>query len=290
MELISKVQYKTCEKGEFHQIAQRSYEQTRALLYNFPWDDERHLTSVELTCPSVSVEHPDGTYLKVGPYFSGKFVLYYLNPRKTVCFKAVNTLDEAEDAIEQFFKQYGVLTDYAKYGFVINPSAHFITNTFEYTVNRQATKTFFRGPVFTALICLIMWVGMFFGPNGGWNLGFPIAMVLILFLMFGPLIYLYLSYRWSDEDQYLQISKGCDQFSFGPLEKPMVYNKDDVDRIIVFGNRNQRNPWESAKVFQIIFKNGEQIQFTSLLISASTLRMKFEAHSFEEVNKFFPAL
>jgi hypothetical protein len=290
LELISKVQYKTCEKGEFHDIAARSFEQTRALLFDFPWDDERHMTSVELTCPSISVEHPEGTYLKVGPYFSGKFVLYYLNSRKKVYFKAVNTLDEAADAIEQFFKQYGILGEYAKYGFVVNPSKHFITNTFEYTVDRQATRTFFRAPVFTATVCLIMWVGMFFGSNGGWNLGFPIAMLLIIFTMFAPHTYLYFNYRWSDEDQYLQISKGCDHFSFGTLNTPRVYKKHDVDRIIIFGNQNRRNPWESAKVFQVIFKNGEQIQFTSLLISASKLRMKFEEHPFEEVDKFFPAL
>lgn len=107
MKLISKVQYKTCEKGEFHDVAPRSFEQTRAILFDFPWDDERHMTSVELTCPSISVEHPEGTYLKVGPYFSGKFVLYYLNPRKKVYFKAVNTLTRLQMPLNNFLSNTG---------------------------------------------------------------------------------------------------------------------------------------------------------------------------------------
>jgi hypothetical protein len=73
--LISKVQYKRSEKGEFHEIAKRDLNDTILLLENYPWDIERSLAPVELTCPSITLEHPIGTYLKIGPYFSGKFFL-----------------------------------------------------------------------------------------------------------------------------------------------------------------------------------------------------------------------
>ena len=36
LKLTSKVQYKTCEKGEFHEIALRSLDDKQELLLNFP--------------------------------------------------------------------------------------------------------------------------------------------------------------------------------------------------------------------------------------------------------------
>jgi len=56
--LISKLQYREYEKGEFDAIAARTLEEVISAVLSFPWDTERHLTSVELTCPSVTVEHP----------------------------------------------------------------------------------------------------------------------------------------------------------------------------------------------------------------------------------------
>jgi lipase chaperone LimK len=53
-EFISKVQHKTYEKGEFSDEKVRTLQETIELIKAFPYDDERALTSVELTGPSVT--------------------------------------------------------------------------------------------------------------------------------------------------------------------------------------------------------------------------------------------
>lgn len=90
--LISKVQYKRSEKGEFHNVKSRNLEETFSLIESFSWVTERIGAPVELTCPSVTIEQPVGTYLKIGTYFSGKFALYFLNARGRLYFGVADTL------------------------------------------------------------------------------------------------------------------------------------------------------------------------------------------------------
>jgi hypothetical protein len=288
LKLTSKVQYKTCEKGEFHEITLRGLDDTQELLLNFSWERERHLTSVELTCPSITVEHPGGTYLKVGPYFSGKYALYYLSPRKKIYFRVVNTLEEASSAIKQFFEHHGLLHEGTKYGFVFKPSTYFSTNTFEYTADRESAKAFFIGPAITAAMISVMLLVKLFDGSAASILPFATIMILFQVVMSSPLIYLYLNYRSVDKNSYLQVSKGSDFFTFGTFDSKVVYNKHNVAEIHAFGTNTNRCPWNNCKIFEIVFKDGHQVRFSSLLISSSELRTKFEGYPFKDVRVFFP--
>jgi hypothetical protein len=69
-----------------------------------------------------------------------------------------------------------------------------------------------------------------------------------------------------------------------------MYNKQEVAQIDAFGVRYSRSPWREAEVFIITFKNSEQIQFTSLLISSDKLRRKFPDHQVIYNKKFFPTV
>lgn len=100
--LISKLQYKNYERGEFSNSEMRTAEETIQLIKDYPWDEQRQLASVELTCPSVTIEHYTGKFLKIGPYFGGKFCLYLSDGRK-ISEKIVQHLEDSFEIINDFY-------------------------------------------------------------------------------------------------------------------------------------------------------------------------------------------
>lgn len=288
--LISKVQFKRSEKGEFHDIASRSLDETISLIFNYPWDTERNLASVELTCPSVTVEHSVGTFLKIGPYFSGKFSLYYLDASNRVYLKTADILEDAIVWVKAYYEQNGKLHWPEKYGVTIRPASHFRTNTFEYTVDRKAIFTFFKFPIFFSPFLLFICLLGYLDRPESFNVLAPFAMLFLLLLIAGPLVYLFFNYLPVDKYRYFQISKGHDEFLYGTIDQKKSYSKLDIAEINAYGVRNSRSPWSECEVFLISFKNGEEIQFTSLLIDGDMLRNKFPGHQIINHKKFFPTV
>jgi hypothetical protein len=288
--LISKVQFKRSEKGEFHDIARRSLDEIISLIFNYPWDTERNLASVELTCPSVTIEHSDGIFLKIGPYFSGKFSLYYLDASNTVYLKTADTLEDVIVWVKAYFEQDGKLNWPHKYGFTFSPASHFRTNTFEYTVDRKAIFTFFKFPIFFSPFLLIICLLGYLNRSENFNVLAPVTLLFLLLLIASPLVYLSFNYLSLDKYSYLQISKGHDEFVYGRIDQKKLFSKLDVKEINAYGVRYSRNPWRECEVFLISFNNGEQIQFTSLLIDGDKLRNKFPDHKIIDHQKFFPTV
>ncbi|PRY51574.1 hypothetical protein B0I27_107162 [Arcticibacter pallidicorallinus] len=289
--MISKAQYKRSEKGEFHHIAHRTVEETKSFISNFPWKTERSLASVELTCPSVTLEHPGGTYLKIGPYFGEKYSLYYLAPNKKVYFQNVDTMEEVSQWVKVYFENEGKLTGFKKYSFTLNPLSHFKTNRFEYLVNRKATMNFFRGTRNILLMALVLfWIRFIGNPNIPAILTVT-TIVLSFFLIYScPLIYFYFNYFSSDRNSYLQISKGHEEFIYGTRDNKKRYNKQDIASIDTYVTSAYRSPWRECELFIITFKDGERIRFTSLLISSSTFRKKFPNNPIKVNSKYFPTV
>lgn len=288
--LISKVQYKRSEKGEFHEIAKRNLEDTISLTLNYPWDTERSLVSIGLSCPSITIEHPIGSYLKVGPYFSGKFSLYYLDTNNKVYFKIGDTLEDVCVMMKAYFEQKGKLQGFDKYGFTINPSTHFRTAPFEYTINTNAIIIFFMFPIYMAPLILLIFGLKYIESPESFNLMTLAFMVCFFLLICGPLIYFFFNYLSADMNNYIQISRGHDEFVYGTVDNKKLYNKQDIVEIDVYGVRNSRSPWRECEVFVLTFKNGEQIKFTSLLISSDKLLQKFPNHQVVNNKKSFPTV
>ncbi|MES2454202.1 MAG: hypothetical protein V4594_01620 [Bacteroidota bacterium] len=290
MQLISKVQYKRSEKGEFHEIASRNLEETVALIKNYPWNTERSLASIELTCPSVTIEYPNGTYLKAGPYFSGKFSLYYLAYNKKVYLKTVETIEEVCQWVSRYFEQKGQLDFSEKYGFTFSPEIHFRTNPFEYTVNVNNIAKYYRFLFFMMCVIPVMCLLKFADHPEGFSFQTPVILMGFFLFLFSPLIYLYFNYLSADKDKYLQLSRGHDDFTFGTYEEKIKYSKQDIIRIEAYGMHNSRSLWRESEVFVITLHNGEQLKFSSLLIPGYTFRSKFPDHRVTEHRAYFPTL
>lgn len=290
-QLLSKTQYKRSEKGEFHEIAYRSLDETISLIHNYPWDTERSLASVELTCPSITIEHPKKTYLKIGPYFSGKYCLYYLGTNNQVKFKTVNTIQNACEWVKIYFQQQGKLEGFKNYSFTIRPASHFVTNSFEYTTNTNAVIRFFILPIILLLITTGI-IGLIFicRPDASGIFSLMGLMLAFFCVSFSPMIYLYFNYSSADKDYYLRISRGHEEFTYGTKDNRKSYNKQTIARIETYKNTSPRNPWGECQVYTITFKDGEQICFTSLLISGTNLLIKFPDNEVSVHHKFFPTV
>jgi hypothetical protein len=288
-ELISKVQYRNSEKGQFHKIAMRNLEDTISLIKNYPWETERSLASIELTCPCVTIEHPSGSYLKVAPYFSGKFSLYYLDGNKIY----LKTTDSIEDAVlwtKIYFEQEGKLQGFEKYSFTFKPIAYFKTNPFEYIIDAKAKLTFFKFPISIIPVILLIFLLKYMERPERF-IALPAAVVMLLCLIaITPVVCFYLNYLLADKGSYLRIARGDDEFEYGTADNKKTYNKQNIAEINTYGVHYSRSLWSECEVFTINFSNGEQIKFTSLLISGSKLRMKFPDHKILSHKKFFPTV
>ncbi|MES2829756.1 MAG: hypothetical protein V4687_16480 [Bacteroidota bacterium] len=287
MKLTSKLQFKLSEKGEFHNIEERNLADTIALINDYPWSTERSNASVELTCPSITIAHPDGTYLKIGPYFSGKYSLYYLGSNRNVYLKTVTNLEEACEWVKVFFEHEGQLKGFEKYGFTINPNKHFKTNPFVYQTNTRASSRLLYQLFFMIGAAIILSFLKYLDHPDQFKVSTLFYVLLFCLVLCSPLFYLYFNYLDADRNIFLRISRGHDDFTFGTLDNEKTYRKQDVQSIISYGP-NKRSLWGECEVFIITFKNGEQIKFTSLLILGSTLWGKFPDHRIYRQKLFFP--
>lgn len=288
MELISKIQYKDSEKGEFHNISGRSLPDTKALIKTYPWSTERHLAPVELTCPSVTIEHPAGTCLKVGHYFSSKFCLYFLDANNSVYFHVADTLDDVCSWVRKYFDQEGILQGLQKYSLTMNPAAHFRTNTFEYSVTTKRKRKFFALPLIMTHILLGLLILALLQDQPAKNLLAAAMVLLFTALLWAPLLYLYFDYVAVDRHQYLKISRGHDEFVFGTSDKRKTYRKQDISSVESYRTSATRSPWNACRVYIIRLKDGEELLFTSLLISEETLMQKLPRHPAKVITRYFP--
>src|SRR6202000_829347 len=91
-EFVSKLQYKTCEDGEYYKEKSRNLAETIELINNFPWAREQY-ADVHLTGPSITINDHSGNYLKAGIYFGGKFSLYYMDTHYHLFARQPVTID-----------------------------------------------------------------------------------------------------------------------------------------------------------------------------------------------------
>ncbi|MGN8068561.1 hypothetical protein [Mucilaginibacter sp. SG564] len=267
-QFVSKLQHNTYEKGEFSDEQPRNFDNTIDLIKNFPWDQERSLTDIQLTGPSVTIQDNDLNYLKLGLYFGGKFCVYYLDKGNHLYEYHTPDLDSVSTLVSDFFTQKLDLKLFEKHFFNVGNRAHFITKNFIYRLSTWYFLTLMS--LFFIYLCIILLSSI--NKN---NSGSLFLLCLTLFI-FGSFL-LYASSRYfKNRQQYLQISKGNNRFSFGYNDQQIVtYNKSDVQQIIYYAGKgnSSRNLSDDVEVY---FKDGSAIKISNMLISAIDLLAKFK--------------
>jgi hypothetical protein len=267
-EFISKLQYKTSEKGEYSDEKARSLEETIELVKSFPWAREQY-ADVSVTGPSITIQDYNGNFLKAGIYFGGRHSLYYMDNKHRYYVLMNVTIDVVFGKVNDFFKGQIDLQSFEKARFSFGAKGYFATNKFEY-----------RTEFWYGMLLMIVWAVfflMFFIPAVLSQVLQPLNplgfFLLGIDVLFGwPLVCFFKKYY--QRNQYLRISRGNDVFLFGEDQASVTsFNKNDIIEIIHCVDSGSRSP-NMLEIIEIVFKDHTSIKFSNILISYSTLATK----------------
>ncbi|MGV8879867.1 MAG: hypothetical protein ACOH2A_12640 [Sphingobacteriaceae bacterium] len=286
---VSKVQYANYETGEFSLKRLRNAEESIALLNNFPWKQNYQIVSVELTCPSVMIEHPNGNFLKIGYYFNGKLCAYLWNKKGSLSSKVINNLQDGGKVITDFYNDVDLSINAEKSNFVFNAKKHFVTRSFTYSTTVRRVVKFLLYPTgFLTLLTLAMLTG-FFNTITFTTIG--LLVTIAFFLIFnGFNFFLFFNYYCFSKDLYLRVSKGHNNFFFGTKSSYKEFYKTEIQNIKQYYNNRPRNPWGDNMIYEITFKSGEKIKFPNLLLGTDAFDNKFSEQKIERVHKFLASI
>lgn len=270
-EFISKLQYKNYEKSEFSDEKTRSLDETTELIKAFPWGTERG-TDIQLTCPSVTICNEYGEYLKAALYFNGKYCVYFLDHDCHLYELHVQNLGDVIKGVTGFFDGLIDLKRYEKHLFNVGNRAHFETGRFEYRM-RLSRALWVNG--------LILGYGMLFLAFNIASFKTGVPAIFPGFITAFVCFYFWILFRifrhvYRYRNCYLQISKGCDIFSFGMDDNNIkAYSKKNIKEIIEYESRGSRSP-NFIEIFDIVFNDdSETITISNMLLNGSYFLSKF---------------
>ena len=294
-ELISKVQYKNFEPGEFTDRQQRNYEQTIALIEQFPWDKERDHLVVSLTNPSVTIEGPFGDFLKLALYYHDKFVLYYYNEGKQLYTASFAHYPDAYPAIRSFYENPSAVPDGFKLEntWMQHNGIHFQDGNFHYAMNPLKIFPWAIAAAFMCLLFLFSLLQFILGPPGRSTSIWPLLIILPLLVLFygGRLLLLFLNHYRSAKGKILILSKGKDLFFYGPRDEPLPFHKKDILKVVTYGRRG-RNGYPMLTKVVIDFKDGQSLNISCMMLQRDTFVSKFPECPKEDIQitfSFIPA-
>ncbi len=286
MQFVSKLQYKDCEPGEFFDSAMRTFDDTVSLIKEFPWALQREYTPVQLTCPSVTIKHSNGTYLKLGPFYNGKFTLYLLVRSGKVLHKVFVKLDDCIAVISDYFAGNDISTGFSEMHFISHRKKHFVTEKFEYVVSGKRILQF----LFFPEIFLLVYFGLTIitASHGGTHQLEGLLFGLgLMALLVGPNWYLFFNYFNDCKDIYLRMSRGHQKFLFRTKTDMEEFDKADIEKVFIYMNTASRSLIHGYCIYEICFLNGYRIRISCLLMNEYQFRGKLPGKEFELVHKGF---
>jgi hypothetical protein len=262
----SKIQHNTYEKGEFSDEQERTLEETITIIKTFPWDEERPLTDVQLTGPSVTIQNEYAEYLKIGLYFNGKFCLYFLDNGNHVYEYHAPDMETACGLVSDYFQGTLDLSRFEKHLLNIGAAKHFISQSFEYRLNKTS---FTANYIIICILTLVMLsiLALLTSRNG-------IVGIILIVTVYGlfNLHKGYLNNYLKLKDAYLQLSKGSISFTYGIADHITLYFKTDI-KSIYLSNAPSKN--DQSAVYDITFNDDTYIRFSGFLIPYSAFVEKF---------------
>lgn len=272
--LITKIQYKNFEPGEFVEVQKRTYEETIRLIEEYPWNIQREKFMGGLTNPSVTIEGRNGDYLKLAVFFNQKYVLLYLENNLRIFSLSFKSLQDGYAYIKCFFEQPVFdLTDFKKESIWFeNKLKHFVTQDFRYELTTQSIKKYWlsvRGfniivPAFFLIVMAVvlrnaivfLWPGIIFI----WGAVMPLR-----------LFFIYYNYA---KDKVLIMSKANDTFYFGSFDDMVKYDKKDILKCTIVKTSRSRSIYNGFAVVKLEFVNGTMLSLPNLLIDHRALEDK----------------
>lgn len=289
-ELTSKIQYKNFETGEFIEEKKRTYEQTIALIEQFPWEAQRDHIIIDLTNPSVTIHGPNQDYLKLALFYNGKFVLHYFDAKESLFTKSFAHLQEAYPYVKRFFEATVFEPDQLRKENTLlqHNLKHFVTLDFHYEATPARVKSFLLSTTaFNFGVTLLLVLFLLVRSPSTFNLATNIILFFLLFLAGGGInLLLFLNYYEHSKNKILIMSRGNSIFYYGDRESPTRYEKSDIVRLVSYNTRGGRSPISGFTVVTLELKDGTDITIPSLLIEDLALEKKLPGVAKVEKKRF----
>lgn len=162
--LISKIQYKDFEVGEFIEEKKRDYNETIDLIEKFPWNKQRDKIVIDLTNPSITIEGVNNDFLKLAVFFNEKFVLHYIDNEEVLYTKSFTDIKNSYKYIGDCFSSTFDKTEFKKENTWLQHNLkHFVSQNFNYSITASSIRKFlfstsgisFAYSIFVILLFLI---------------------------------------------------------------------------------------------------------------------------------------
>jgi len=278
--LISKIQHKNFEIGEFVEEKKRSFEESITLIEQFPWEQERGKIVINLTNPSITFQGKNNDYLKLALYYNGKFVLHYFDKEQKLFTKSFCAIRDSYKYIQTFFElpnfDYG---DFRKENTIFQSNLkHFVSQDFCYEITPKVIKRYLLSTSAINFGLGVFYILLFTAKtNFHINVVGIIILLFLIVLMGGGLnLILFFNYYMYAKNKILIMSKGNDKFYFGDKSNPSKYNKTEIIRFVTSQVRNNKNPVSGFAVVTIELKNGTDIKIPNILVDEQALANKLE--------------
>jgi hypothetical protein len=271
--LITKLQFKNYEIGEFTDERERCLEEILGLIQSFPWLKETGSTDNQLTGPSVTVQNTHNEYLKISlnKYYDERYGMYLLTANDKVWVKFSKDVNEVKSVVTDFFANSLTTLSFklrAGYGL----AKHFHTSNFKY---KRSPRRALSLNVFIILLFISIPTLMLMLPATK-----PAILFLsILELYIGFLLFKVLLAYIKFNNTTLIISKNNNEFYLQTGKKSIRYHKSQIKGILVHETYS-RNP-NGVKVFELIFIDGTVLRLNNLLIPTYQFLSKFPSIKFK---------
>lgn len=235
--MISKIQYQHSEPGEFIDKKDRTFEETTALIEEYPWEEQREHMPVGIGGSSVTIEDGLGEYLKLAPYFHGKFVLYYLDAAGHLYTKSFPDYQGSFPFIQAFFEHRLDTADFQLERFWMQGKAiHFKDMDFHFTPKKAGillTMTLI-GAYCAAMISILVTL-LFMVPLNIPGLVIIPAIFGLFVLFIAGKFAMFINYYRVAHDKMLILSRGNDLFYYGVIGHLQEFNKKEILGIVTYG-------------------------------------------------------
>ncbi|WP_126248349.1 hypothetical protein [Chitinophaga rhizosphaerae] len=281
-QLVSKVQYKNFEVGEFVDIGERSFEETIALINSFPWKAERENIQISLTNPSITIEGKHNDFLKLSVYYQQKFILHYFDGNQTLLKKSFTRLQDAFPFIQTFFGQ----APFDPAGFrkentwLQSNLKHFVTQDFRYFLTPKSIRKYLWSKCWMSLP---IFMGVFYMWVKTWSHPIDIGIWVYIFIMFffvggGVHLIFFFTYLKYAKGKILVMSRANDVFYYGEIDNPVKYDKKDLLECTIKIVNGSRNPYNAFAVVKLELKDGTIILIPNILVDHLEMVHKLNAH------------
>ena len=288
--LISKIQYKNFEQGEFVEVQERNYVDTINLIENFPWNKQRDKLVVCLTNPSITIEGQNNDFLKCALFFNQKYVIHYFNEAQVLFTMSFVDLKDGYDLIKNYFDQPIFDTNNLKKEttWLQHNIKHFVTQHFNYVLTKKSIRNYLLSTsgINFGLSFFFVMLSLSKGLNSINAIGLFVLLVTMFLIGGGVHLILFFNYYNYVKDKILIMSKGNDNFYFGNIDNPSKYNKKDILQYTTIKSRSSRNQFSGFAIIDIELKDGTMLKIPNLLVDYTALEDKLFEYRRIDKNKF----